>query len=306
MSALKPSSVQRLCGGPSPGLRPTSRARSGGGLSLTRRSIVWLCLAIPVFAPLSSAAAAGPASLILAASAVGQGQTGTIKGRLVWGDEKIPEIKELVSKGQSDTKDSEVCATSPIKSRELVVDPKTKGVSYGMAYLVKPKGDRTEQVKALLAKSPEVVVDQKNCEFVPYVLPFHKEQKLVFKSSDPVGHNVHITGFNNTGVNTMMAPNTKLPIPDLVAESRPIKLQCDIHSWMTGYLLILDHPFFATTAADGSFEIKDVPAGAQNLIVWHHTGYANPGYGKGMPVTVKAGEATDVGEIKIDQAGRVK
>jgi hypothetical protein len=269
-------------------------------LFVRRRLIAWLCLALPACGPLS-AAAASPAHLLLAASAVGQSETGSIKGRLVWGDEKAPDVKQLVSKGQSDVKDSAVCAASPILSRDLVVDPKTKGVAYGLAFVVKPKGDYTAQVKALLAKNPKVVLDQKGCEFQPYVLPFHKDQTLVIKSSDPVGHNVRFSGFNpnNTGVNTMVAPNGQFETK-LDAEKRPMELHCDIHSWMTGYLLVLEHPFFASTAADGSFEIKDVPAGAQNLIVWHKTGYANEGRGVGMPVSVKAGEATDVGEIKID------
>jgi hypothetical protein len=275
----------------------------GRALFERRRSIAWLCLALPLVVPLP-ASAASPAHLLLAASAVGQSETtGTIKGRLTWGDEKIPEVKELVAKGQS-AKDPAVCAaTGSILSRDLVVDPKTKGVAYGIAFLVKPVGEFNAQVKALLAKNPKVVLDQKGCEFQPYVLPFHKDQTLVIKSSDPVGHNVRFTGFNpnNTGVNTMVAPGGQLLIK-LDAEKRPMELHCDIHSWMTGYLLVLEHPFFATTAADGSFEIKDVPAGSQHLIVWHKTGYANAGFGRGMPVSVKAGAATDVGEIKIDPA----
>jgi hypothetical protein len=269
------------------------------------RSIAWLCLAMPLIAPFS-AAAAGPAHLLVAATAVGQSETGTIKGRLVWGDEKLPEVKELVAKGQPDAKDTAVCAKSAIMSRDLVVDPKTKGVTYAFAYLVKPKGDSTAQVKALLAKTPTVELDQKNCEFQPFVLAFHKDQKLVIKSSDPVGHNVRFAGFSNTGVNTMVAPNGKFEIK-LDAEKRPMELRCDIHTWMTGYLLVLDHPFFATTATDGSFEIKDVPAGSQNLVVWQKkVGFANAGYGIGMPVTVKAGEVTDVGEIKVDPVRAAK
>ncbi len=242
----------------------------------------------------------------LASNAVAQGETGSIKGRLVWGDDKPPEIKELVAKGKSD-KNPEVCAADgSILSRDLVVDPKTLGVSHGIAFLVKPKGDSTAQVKALLAKSPKVELDQKGCEFFPFVLPFHKDQTLVIKSSDPLSHNVRFSGFNpnNPGVNTMVAPKGVFQVK-LDAERRPMEVRCDIHPWMTSYLLVLEHPFFATTAADGSFEIKDVPAGAQNLIVWHKTGYANAGKGAGMPVTVKAGEATDVGEIKMDPA-RVK
>jgi hypothetical protein len=270
-----------------------------------RRSIACLCLAVPLFVPLS-AAASSPAHLLLAAAAVAQADTGTIKGRLIWGDDKIPEVKELVAKGQTDAKDAAVCATRAIMSRDLVVDPKTKGVAYAFAYLTKPKGDSTAQVKALLAKTPQVVVDQKTCEFQPYALAFHKDQKLVLKSSDPVSHNVRFSGFKNTGVNTMVAPNGQFAVtPNLDAESRPMELHCDIHSWMTGWLLVLDHPFFTTTTTDGSFEIKDVPAESQNLILWQsNVGYANPKFGAGMPVTVKAGEVTDVGEIKIDPARR--
>ena len=80
-----------------------------------------------------------------------------------------------------------------------------------------------------------------------------------------------------------------------------MELHCDIHSWMTGYLLVLDHPFFTTTATDGSFEIKDVPAGEPEPDRLAEQGrLCQPGLGRGMPVTVKAGETTDVGEIKID------
>ena len=67
--------------------------------------------------------------------------------------------------------------------------------------------------------------------------------------------------------------------------------------------MVFDHPFFAVTGPDGSFEIKGVPAGDQNVVVWQEkVGYVTPGTGRGMPVKVAAGEVTDVGEIKIDPA----
>jgi hypothetical protein len=276
---------------------------SGRGRSLIGHlpRLAWFCLAAPLLLP-PSASAAIPSHLLLGVNSVGQAQTGTITGRLIWGDENIPPVKVAVEKGTS-AKDPDLCAKDEsILSRDLVIDPKTKGIAYAFAYLVRPKGDSAQQTQDLLNKTPEVVLDQKNCEFQPYALPFHKDQKLVIKSSDPKSHNVRFSGIVNTGINQMVAPQGELKVA-LVSEKLPMELHCDIHSWMKGYLLVLDHPFFTTTATDGSFEIKGVPAGDQNLILWQtKVGYATKGFGGGMPVKVKAGEVTDVGDVKIDPA----
>src|SRR3954451_19039368 len=109
----------------------------------------------------------------------GESEYGTIKGRLVWGGREVPAAKALIEKGKA-AKDPEVCAKDePIPSRELVVDPENKGVAYGFVYLVKPKGSNPEAVKELLAKKPKVELDQKNCEFIPYVQALHQDQAIV-------------------------------------------------------------------------------------------------------------------------------
>jgi hypothetical protein len=128
----------------------------------------------------------------------------------------------------------------------------------------------------------------------------HQDQTLVFKSSDPVNHNVHLSPFNNAPVNQILAPNGSME-KKLVTERRVIPLTCDIHPWMKGYIMVFDHPFFAVTADDGSFEIKGVPTGEQNLVLWQSAvGYVNKEGLRGMPVTVKAGDVLDVGEVKLD------
>jgi plastocyanin len=243
------------------------------------------------------------ASVATPVTASAQEKFGTIKGRLVWGGADVPPPKEVPI-----TKDPEVCGTKPQKSRDLLIDPNTKGVANGFAYLVKPNGANPEAEKALLAKEAQVVVDQKQCQFLPYSVALHKDQPLVFTSSDPVNHNVHYSAFTNQAFNQIVPPNGKLEVK-LVAEKtatggyRPLTLTCDIHPWMKGYIMVLDHPFFAITKDDGSFEIHGVPAGTQNLVVWQGTvGFVSPGLGKGMPVMVKAGETTDFGEVKMDPA----
>ncbi len=260
-------------------------------------------LALGLLMSVGSAASGAGFAGTLAASAVGQGAYGSLKGRLVWGGDTIPPIATLIEKGKAD-KDPEVCARdTPIKSRQLVVDPNTKGVAYGFAYILRPKGSNPAAVEALVKKTPKVEIDQKNCEFLPYVVALHREQTLVFKSSDAASHNVRFTGFNNAGINTTLAPGGKYEMKNLAAERLPIPLICDIHPWMRGWIMVFDHPFFATTGPDGSFEITGIPAGTQNLVVWQEmVGYTTPGAGRGMAVTIKAGETTDVGEIKLDPA----
>src|SRR5206468_3621427 len=99
-----------------------------------------------------------------------------------WGGSDVPAAKNLAEVGAA-TKDPTVCAkNAPIVSRELVVDPATKGVRYAFAYLVRPQGTNPDAVQALVSKSPRVEIDQKNCEFLPYVTALHQDQPVVLKS----------------------------------------------------------------------------------------------------------------------------
>jgi hypothetical protein len=262
--------------------------------------LVSLSLAVPLLSPIRAQAAPRAANLLVL-GVVGQANYGTIKGRLVWGGDQIPPTKVLAALGKAE-KDPDVCAKDQsILSHELEIDPKTKGVAFGFAYLFRPKGNNPDAVAALISKNPKVVMDQKNCDFVPHSVALHQDQVLVMKSSDSKSHNVHLTGFNN-GVNQVVQANGALELK-VVAERLPIGVQCDLHTWMHGRVMVFDHPFFAVTGSDGSFEIKGVPAGEQSFVVWQEkVGYVTPGAGGRVPVKVTAGEVTDVGEIKIDPA----
>jgi hypothetical protein len=225
---------------------------------------------------------------------------GTIKGRVIWGGAEVPQAGVKVKKGDPNAKDAAVCAVNDIPDEEYVVDLSTKGVANAFAYVSAPKGANPAAEKALLEKEPAVVIDQKGCRFFPHAVALHKNQELVFKSSDPVGHNIRYTGFANGGFNQMLAANGKQGVKLQAAERSPVEVRCDIHPWMNAWFLVLDHPFFAVTKPDGSFEITGVPAGTQQLVVRQDKGkYITPGARNGIKVEVKPGDVTDVGEIKL-------
>ena len=223
---------------------------------------------------------------------------GTIKGRLVF-DGTPPPVKVVVKKDDPKVKDP-VCKQDDIFDKELVVDPATKGVGNAFAYLVKPAGNFKAYEESFLEKNPDVVIDQVGCEFLPYAAVIHKDQKVTFKSSDPVGHNVRFQTFNSGSVNQMLPPNGKMNFAVKKEERRPTQVFCDIHPWMKSYFYVVDHPFAVVTKPDGSFEITGIPAGTQNLAIWQASrGYIAPGMAKGVEVKVKAGETVDLGDIKF-------
>jgi hypothetical protein len=88
-------------------------------------------------------------------------------------------------------------------------------------------------------------------------------------------------------------------VPFKTGESLPAEIRCDIHPWMKGYWMIVDHPYAAVTAADGSFSIPKLPAGMHEFRVWHE----GPGYiEKSLKVKVANGKVSEVAVIKVKPA----
>ena len=68
-----------------------------------------------------------------------------------------------------------------------------------------------------------------------------------------------------------------------------VKFKCDVHPWMTGYLLVTDSPYFAITGEDGAFSIPNVPPDKYTLEVWHERFGAQP-----KEVAVEDGKPLDL------------
>jgi len=79
-------------------------------------------------------------------------------------------------------------------------------------------------------------------------------------------------------------------------EIRPFPVKCDMHTWMSAYWLVLDHPYAAVSDADGRFKIIDLPAGRYDFMVWHErAGLIR----RDLKVNVTADQTTEIGTISV-------
>lgn len=144
--------------------------------------------------------------------------------------------------------------------------------------------------KSTGASAAPLVIDQKGCEYVPYVAACQTGQKIQVKNSDPILHNVHPTPMNTAGGNkednkAQMAGGPELTFT-FPAPENFLRFKCDVHPWMFSYVNVVDHPYFAVTGADGKFTIKDVPPGKYTLVVMHRKAAPAPaGVEKEIEVT---------------------
>jgi plastocyanin len=223
------------------------------------------------------ATAAGSAA---AYEAIAVTDGGTLAGVVKYAGTPPPPTKVEVSK------DPEVCAKDGNQKIDL-----TKSVIVGAGGGL---ADTVVVVQATKGKKPEVpaqnpVFDQKGCEFHPHVLAFPAGSTIDVLNSDGILHNIHTFSTVNPATNQAQ-PKFKPKIQIKIEKPEwPIKVQCDAHGWMHGYWLSMDQPYYAVTAADGSFKIDDIPPGDYDVEVW------NPVLGKKTEkVSIKPKQETKV------------
>jgi plastocyanin len=160
-----------------------------------------------------------------------------------------------------------------------------------------------------LAKAPKnvpapptepVVFDQKSCIFLPHALVVQTNQPVTILNADGALHNTHTYPKRNSVFNQGVQPNDREGVKLVYtrAEAQPFQVGCDVHPWMVAWHLPLDHPYAAVSGPDGTFEIKDVPAGKHEFKIWHEKGGELQ---KAYSVTIKPNEPTEV-EIPVPAA----
>ncbi|MBI1883842.1 MAG: hypothetical protein HYS08_06510 [Chlamydiae bacterium] len=132
-----------------------------------------------------------------------------------------------------------------------------------LIYIKEGLGDKT-----FPAPSEPVVLDQKGCQYHPHVMGIQVGQTLKIVNSDDTLHNVHGKTKEMSLFNLAM-PFKGLELEQKFEKADMIKFVCEVHPWMAAYAGVFNHPFFAVSGEDGSFEIKNLPAGTYGVEAWH-------------------------------------
>ena len=156
-------------------------------------------------------------------------------------------------------KDEQTCGHENKQSEELVINGESKGIKNVVVSLVDiAAGKKAEIMTASL--------DQKECLFIPHVLAVSAGSSVDLLNSDNVMHNLHSWSIKNAAFNEGVSGGGKMSkkfdLPEVV------KITCDVHKWMSSYIVVKGNPYFAVTDENGHFKIENVPAGSYKIEAW--------------------------------------
>jgi len=239
------------------------------------------------------------------------GKYGTLKGKVkLEGAAPNTEEASKALLAQMEKQDKKHCVddATPAERQEYKWEIKDGGVGNVIVYLKPPK-DTYFKIDMNKRTWPEKVeLQQPHCAFIPHVsvlfpkyYDFDKKkfeltgQEFVVTNTSEMQHNTNIEG----GANLILPKGDKKVIDPFDPTNKPITISCNAHGWMRAYVWPFDHPYAAVTAPDGTYEIKNVPIGANvSINAWHEVTNYLTGSAKGEEITLKDPETVKDFTIK--------
>ena len=175
-----------------------------------------------------------------------------VKGRVIFdGTPPVPEKVEVKS-------DVPTCGSE--KELQKIILGSDNGVANVVVKIMGAPGKPEPQTGNL---------NQENCEFLPHVQVLTLGSTLNISSSDPVLHNSHGINEDGTTAFNIAVPFAGIEVPVTLEKAGIIHLRCDAgHTWMNGYIVVTDVPYYGLTDINGNFSIANVPAGNYEIEVW--------------------------------------
>ena len=177
-----------------------------------------------------------------------------LEGRVTF-EGKLPPLREIAA-----TKDVKYCSQHVESLPEVVVSD-SRGLS---GAVIEIRGIK-EPEAGWSWKHPKegYAVRQKGCAFEPYLLIMPDQQELTIHNDDPVAHNI------NTGQFNLLQAAGAEPLKQNIRGRRPVRVSCNIHSWMESWIYLAQSPYYAVTGENGEYRIEDIPPGRYRVTVWH-------------------------------------
>ena len=203
-----------------------------------------------------------------ACGSVAAAQTGSVTGTVTTTGKGLSPVRVTI--------DQKVCGNE-LPDEAIVVD--------GQGRLANAVVTLTGVKRAAPA---EAAVTNEKCRFAPRVQLISSKTAVRTTSKDPI---LHTTNAQLENGRTLF--NVALPVPGIninkpIAATGPVRLSCNTHPWMRGWMIVTDEAA-AVSGGDGRFTIDNVPPGAYELRVWHEALKGAP-----QKITVAAGKPTEV------------
>ncbi len=204
----------------------------------------------------------------VACATLAQAQTGSVTGTITTTAKGLAPVRVTV--------DQKVCG-GELPDHAVVVDAQGR-LANAVVVLTGLKR---------MAPAESTVTNDK-CAFAPRVQIVRPNGTVKTTSKDPILHTTNAQLANGRTLFNVALPIAGLTISKPIGAAGTVRLMCNTHPWMRGWMVVTDEAA-AITSADGRFSIDNVPPGTYELRIWHESLKSAP-----QKITVTAGKPADL------------